>query len=183
MWVFQASAWYNPESTYCWGKDHCTAGPNPINILQCKFYARQFFQAFWLASQIFQPIRMHIIYAAKSSKDRLLVSIFTRLDLNNKENMLLFVHREAVESKLLKLEPNNLVILSQHLALSVHCGSQNKIFKPDYKCLQWEFVALSSWTIQPSLAHAIGSVDCILNYLVLCKAVLWKSSIILSLMS
>ena len=34
------------------------AGTDPITILQRKFYATLFFQAFWLAAAIFQPIRM-----------------------------------------------------------------------------------------------------------------------------
>ena len=33
-------------------------GTDPITSLQRKFYATLFFQAFWLAAAIFQPIRM-----------------------------------------------------------------------------------------------------------------------------
>ena len=33
-------------------------GPDPIKILQPKFYTTLFFQAFWLDSQIGQPNRM-----------------------------------------------------------------------------------------------------------------------------
>ena len=38
--------------------DKKTPGTDPINILQRIFYAILFFQAFWLATDIFQPIRM-----------------------------------------------------------------------------------------------------------------------------
>ena len=32
--------------------------PDPLKILQNKFYTMLSFQAFWVATQIFQPLRM-----------------------------------------------------------------------------------------------------------------------------
>ena len=39
------------------------SGPDPIKILERKFYATLFLQAFWLATQLFQPIIMFKIFA------------------------------------------------------------------------------------------------------------------------
>ena len=38
--------------------DDWNTGPDPINILQHKFYAMLIFEAIWLATQICQPIRV-----------------------------------------------------------------------------------------------------------------------------
>ena len=47
-----------PEKTHHMGNEHCTAGTDPIKILQHKFYATQFFPGFWLVVNIKDPIRM-----------------------------------------------------------------------------------------------------------------------------
>ena len=44
-----------PENTQCYGKDYCTAGPGPINILQRKFYATLIFKhSDWLLKNVNQ---------------------------------------------------------------------------------------------------------------------------------